>query len=59
MNNQSILQALSGIEAALYYRRDGSDAPEGLTPEEIETAHAAARALLEYWHRVTGETLRG
>ena len=58
MSNQDILQAAAGIECALYYRRDGSDSPEGLTAEQIEAAHKKARDFLEFWHSITGETLK-
>ena len=57
MNKQEILEQLSGIECALYYMADGSDDPQGLTPDQIETAHDKAKELLEYWHKITGCTL--
>lgn len=57
MTNQEILNTLSGIEAALYYRADGSDDREGISYQDIETAHNAANELLKFWHRITGCTL--
>lgn len=57
--NGEILESLSEIESALYYRLDGKDSAEGVNAEDLRTAHQAARALLEFWHKVTGETLRG
>lgn len=57
MTNQEILQAFAGIECALYYRKDGSDDLQNVSQEDTEKAHAATRAMLEFWHRVTGETL--
>ena len=57
MTNQEILQALAGIECALYYRKDGSDDLQNVSMEDTEKAHAATRAMLEFWHKVTGETL--
>lgn len=57
MTNKDILQALSGIECALYYRKDGSDDPQGVSAENLEKAHEAADALLTFWHDITGETI--
>ena len=58
MSNNDILSALSEIECALYYRKDGSDNSEGVSAENIEKAHKAARDLLEFWHDITGEILK-
>lgn len=57
MTNKDILNALSGIEAALYYRHDGSDDRQGVSFEDLEEAHNKANELLKFWHKVTGETL--
>jgi hypothetical protein len=57
MTNQEILQALAGIECALYYRKDGSDDLQNVSQADTEKAHAATRDMLEFWHKVTGETL--
>lgn len=58
MTNKEILSSLAGIESALYYRRDGSDDPQNVSPEDIETAYKKARDLLELWHSITGEILK-
>ena len=55
MTNKEILQALAGIECALYYRKDGSDDLQNVSREDTEKAHAATRAMLEFWHRVTAK----
>lgn len=57
MNNKQILQALSEIESVLYYRSDGSDNLEGVTPEATEATHKLVKQALEFWHKATGETL--
>lgn len=57
MTNQDILNMLSGIEAALYYRHDGSDDREGISFSDLEKAHDAANELLKFWHQITGCTL--
>ena len=57
MNNQDILNKLSEIECALYYRYDGSDNREGVSYENLEKAHNAANDLLKFWHQITGCTL--
>ena len=57
MTNNEILEALADIECALYYRKDGSDDLQNVSMEDTEKAHAATRAMLEFWHKVTGETL--
>lgn len=57
MSNKNILSALADIECALYYRKDGSDNPEGVKPDDLEKAYNAARDLLDFWHDVTGEVL--
>lgn len=57
MTKQEILNQLSGIECALYYMADGSDDPQGLTKDQLDTAHDMAKSLLDYWHKITGCTL--
>jgi hypothetical protein len=57
MTNQEILQALSGIECALYYRKDGSDDAEGVSWEDLKKIHTKIDELLHLWHNITGETL--
>lgn len=57
MSNREILEALAEIECTLYYRKDGSDDLQNVSMEDTEKAHAATRAMLEFWHKVTGETL--
>lgn len=57
MTNQEILQALAGIECALYYRKDGSDDPEGVSCEDLKKIHTKTNELLHLWHDITGETL--
>lgn len=57
MTNREILETLSEIECTLYYRKDGSDDLQNVSQEDTEKAHAAVRAVLEFWHKVTGETL--
>ena len=58
MSNQDILQALSEIECALYYRVDGSDNPENVSYEDLKKAHDMTDELLNFWHDVTGCILR-
>lgn len=57
MSNQEILNSLSGLEAALYYRADGSDDRENVSYQDIQTAHDLINEALKHWHRVTGCTL--
>ena len=54
MSNQDILNALAGLECALYYRHDGSDSLEGISQEDTDTAHAAIKEALDFWYRVSG-----
>lgn len=58
MSNREILEALAEIECTLYYRKDGSDDLQNVSQDDTEKAHAAIRAVLEFWHRITGETLK-
>lgn len=58
MSNQEILETLSGLEAALYYRKDGSDSPEGVNEGDLETMHKLINTALLKWHAVTGCTLK-
>ena len=57
MSNQNILEQLSEIECALFYRKDGSDNAEGVSLDDLETAHKLAKTLLEFWYKKTGCTL--
>lgn len=57
MSNHDILNELSGIESALYYRLDGSDDPEGVSFEDLKKIHTKIDELLHLWHNITGETL--
>lgn len=58
MTNQDILEALSGIECALYYRKDGSDDLEGVSAQDTEQAWKIVNEALRHWHQVTGCTLK-
>ena len=57
MDNQKILNTLSEIECALYYRRDGSDDSQGVSEDVLDQAHTHVKAALELWHKATGLTL--
>ena len=37
MSNQDILNTLSGLETAFYYRKDGSDSTEGVSDSKGHT----------------------
>ena len=54
MSNQDILNTLSGLEAAFYYRKDGSDSAEGVRADKIEYMHTRINELLHIWHNITG-----
>lgn len=57
MTNQEILNTLSGLEAALYYRHDGSDDREGVSFSDLEAMHNLINKALRDWNRITGCTL--
>lgn len=57
MTNQEILNTLSGLEAALYYRMDGSDDRDGVGYADLEEMHDLINIALKSWHRLTGCTL--
>ena len=54
MDNQKILDDLSGIESALYYRLDGSDDRQGIEYKDLEEMHNKINDALVMWHRLTG-----
>lgn len=54
MDNQKILDDLSGIESALYYRLDGSDDRQGIEHKDLEEMHNKINDVLVMWHRLTG-----
>lgn len=56
MTNKEINSAAVEIEAALYYRRDGSDSREGLTEEQTAAAYKIIRNFCDMWHEMTGAT---
>lgn len=57
MTNQEILNTLSGLEAALYYRADGSDDRENISFSDCQTARDMINEVLVFWHNVTGLTI--
>lgn len=57
MTNKQILEKLSELECVLYYRAEGSDNLEGVTPEATEATRKLVKQALEFWHKATGETL--
>lgn len=57
MTNQDILNTLSELECALYYRHDGSDNREGVSYSDLETMHNLVNEALKKWHMLTGLTL--
>jgi hypothetical protein len=57
MSNQEILNTLSGLEAAFYYKNDGSDDREGVSFADLEKMHDLINTALKDWHRITGCTL--
>lgn len=54
--NQSIINALSGLEAALYYAADEAQGIDDLYPEYKEL-HQEAKQMLERFHFLTGATI--
>ena len=54
MTNQEILNALSTLDAVMFYRYDGHDDREGVSYEDTENIWKAIIATLEDWHRITG-----
>lgn len=56
MSNQEILNTLSGLEAAFYYRID-RDPLEGVSLENTKEIHDRINKLLLRWHELTGCTL--
>ncbi len=54
MDNQKILDDLSGIESALYYRLDGSDDRQGIEYKDLEEMHNKINDVLVMWHKLTG-----
>lgn len=54
--NQSIINYLSGLEAALYYAADEAQGIDDLYPEYKEL-HQEARQMLDRFHFLTGATI--
>ena len=57
MDNQKILDTLSEIECALYYRCDGSDDPQGVSKGDLEHTHSVVQLALQLWREATGLTI--
>lgn len=57
MSNQDILNKLSLIECALYYKADGSDDAEGIDPDQIYKVRQKVEEALHLWHNITGLNL--
>lgn len=57
MSNQDILNKLSLIECALYYKADGSDDAEGIDPVEIRKVRQKIDEALHMWYDITGLTI--
>ena len=51
-DNGSIIDALSELEMVLFYNRSDHE----LSPE-VKELHQEAKAMLERWHFLTGETI--
>ena len=58
MTNQQLFNALSLIECELYYRSDGTNAPEGIDPEDCKRVHSLIDKALNEWHELTGCELK-
>ena len=58
MTNQDIYSALADIECALYYRKDGSDNPEGISVEDLEKAHSMVDDLMMFWIDAVGKKVK-
>ena len=54
--NQSIINYLSGLEAALFYAADESQGIDDLYPEYKEL-HQEAKTMLDRFHFLTGATI--
>ena len=54
--NQSIINYLSGLEAALFYAADEAQGIDDLYPEYKEL-HQEAKIMLDRFHFLTGATI--
>jgi len=54
--NQSIINYLSGLEAALFYAADEAQGIDDLYPEYKEL-HQEAKTMLDRFHFLTGATI--
>lgn len=57
MTNQNILDTLSELECALYYRLDGHDDREGVSYEALQPIYNKINECLAQWHNITGLTI--
>lgn len=57
MTNQEILNYLSTLECALYYRADGHDNPEGVSEENTRKVHDLIDEAMNLWYDLTGCTI--